>query len=463
MKRTLDTFSQPNKENTGLFGKELSEYNFVPFDCVKLKNTELIWYNKDIVRSLGYPCDETTEQKILDNFSYVTPDYENSEKLDLSDRKVFLADRYGSPAEEANGGSARCGINGHFQIKGNGRNPLVAVNVDYGHSHGKVCLTEAVAEAIWGEICHFELPYGAVRTLAIIKTNGSILSDYGLGDMVEQPTALIIRELAVRPAHYERATYFWPASEFKYLRDSDHFYVKDSTLKLDAYCEDKFKGEKNPIFSYLLDAVTRMGHQIAISRVKGIPHGSLTSSNIGMDGAFLDFGTITAVPDYDNFVLTEGLGGVWDDHFPISRWLQNLFFYINKYSCYGLNEEEKKALISKFLSIREEYEDLETAKQCGLSGDDIYLKEVGKKIKEKLRENKTQRKALYGIVREDFISELNSVLSSLKIEKSNIDFNLRDIFYNKYTLTVDKRVAGFGGSNTDINEMISSYVSKYWD
>ncbi len=58
-----------------------------------------------------------------------------------------------------------------FQVKGIGITPLLAQNMSKSHSHGKLFLDEAISEAIWGEICHRHLPYGSIRTLAIIKTN----------------------------------------------------------------------------------------------------------------------------------------------------------------------------------------------------------------------------------------------------------------------------------------------------
>ncbi|MFA0088072.1 glycosyltransferase family 2 protein [Vibrio sp. 10N.261.51.F12] len=56
-----------------------------------------------------------------------------------------MADQYGSRHEICNGGSARCGLNGHFQIKGIGRNLLVATNMSESHSHGKLFIDEAAA------------------------------------------------------------------------------------------------------------------------------------------------------------------------------------------------------------------------------------------------------------------------------------------------------------------------------
>ncbi len=136
----------------------------------------------------------------------MSPNYLNSNRLIINECKTFEADRYGSRHEVCNGGSARCGFDGVFQVKGIGITPLLAQNMSKSHSHGKLFLDEAISEAIWGEICHRHLPYGSIRTLAIIKTNVQEEFSY-LGNSPKKPCALAIREFSIRPAHFERATF----------------------------------------------------------------------------------------------------------------------------------------------------------------------------------------------------------------------------------------------------------------
>ncbi len=84
------------------------------------------------------------------------------------------------------------GFDGVFQVKGIGITPLLAQNMSKVHSHGKLFLDEAISEAIWGEICHRHLPYGSIRTLAIIKTNVQEEFSY-LGNSPKKPCALAIK------------------------------------------------------------------------------------------------------------------------------------------------------------------------------------------------------------------------------------------------------------------------------
>ncbi|WP_434137523.1 hypothetical protein [Photobacterium leiognathi] len=50
------------------------------------------------------------------------------------------------------------------------------------------------------------------------------------------------------------------------------------------------------------------------------------------------------MPDFGNYVLSNGVGAVWDDHQLILNWLQNIIVTLNKYTSYeekiSLNEME---------------------------------------------------------------------------------------------------------------------------
>ncbi len=102
--------------------------------------------------------------------------------------------------------------------------------------------------------------------------------------------------------------------------------------------------------------IDRLACQIAASRVKGIPHGSLTSSNISVDGRFLDFGTITAVPDFSNYILANGVGAAWDDHELIESWLVNFIDSLNHYSESELTLTQIRNYPSKLSRLLDEYE-----------------------------------------------------------------------------------------------------------
>ncbi|WP_434137522.1 hypothetical protein [Photobacterium leiognathi] len=141
------------------FNMILPEASFEPFETYRLKNTELLWVNKALLSKYGIKgtIDEI-EKFLLDEYSYVSSDYTISNRLDVDDKKIFLADCYGSRHEVCHGGSARCGFDGRFQVKGVGITPLLSQNMSKTHSNGKLFIDEAISEAIWGEICHKHLP-----------------------------------------------------------------------------------------------------------------------------------------------------------------------------------------------------------------------------------------------------------------------------------------------------------------
>ncbi|MGF1724813.1 protein adenylyltransferase SelO family protein [Photobacterium nomapromontoriensis] len=455
----LITFPLPDRDNTLLYKDCLPIYSFVEYDTYKVKNAEIAWLNHAYLNDLSIDL-ESAEKIILDNFAYVSRSYAPDEALDLNDHKIFLADRYGNTGDAGNGGSARCGINGKLQIKGNGVNPLVAINVDEGHSSGKLPLNEALSEALWSEICHNELPYGALRIIAVIRTPQTIVGANTFGDTVEQPCSIMIRELATRPAHYEPALNFWPKQEYARLRDITHKYVEES-IKMLEQNELRESGSHSPIFDLSKRFVIRFASQVAASRVKGMPHGSLTSSNIALDGRFLDLGTISGIGDFSNVLLTSGLGATWDDHYGITDWLTNLFYHFNRHSLSGLNAKQQQTLIATFLTTLEEEENKFTAIECGIPVSTKNFIDIGKQLKEILRKGKTHvsRLSECDFNRDKFLSDVKNALSQVGYPDSIPIFKYRDIKYSRFTIFSDKRLTGNCGSKNEINELFSTYLA----
>lgn len=455
-KNAFITYTNPSPENTLLLGGNLSEYSFVEYPVFKLKNAEVSWVNTSYLQENGIDV-ETAETLILENFAYVSRQYAEDACLDLNDKKIFLADRYGNPGEVGNGGSSRCGSNGQFQIKGNGTNPLVAVNVDEGHSTGKLPLSEAVSEAIWSEICHRELPFGALRIIAIIRTPQTIVGANTFGDVVEQPCSLMIREVTTRPAHYEPALYFWPNPAFVRLRDATHKVVELAVHKLEEN-EYKETGSPTPVYDVAERFVTRFAAQIAASRVKGFPHGSLTSSNVALDGRFLDLGTISALGDFSNVLLTAGLGASWDDHLAVAEWLENFFYYLNKHSESGIDETQSRTLVEKFLSTLEEQENIHTAMECGIPEGVTNFSEIGKLIKTELRKGKQHVSRLGNFDEKKFTNEVKDALELVGFADAKPKFKYRKQKYSRFTIFADSRLKGSCGYKDEIGKFISEYL-----
>ncbi|PSV07927.1 protein adenylyltransferase SelO family protein [Photobacterium kishitanii] len=437
----------------------LPEISFSSFDTFRLIGAELAWFNSDLLKKYNINgSKEEIEAFLLNEYSYVSPNYLNSNRLIINECKTFWADRYGSRHEVCNGGSARCGFDGVFQVKGIGITPLLAQNMSKSHSHGKLFLDEAISEAIWGEICHRHLPYGSIRTLAIIKTNVQEEFSY-LGNSPKKPCALAIREFSIRPAHFERATFFWPLPEYISLRNDDADRVREciNYLPISLGVSDSTLSSKKELFDCLKSFVVRIAKQIAYSRVKGIPHGSLTSSNISIDGRFLDFGTITAVPDFGNYVLADGVGAVWDDHILITNWLKNLFLNIDSYSI--LNDALSNSLVQELvrffldeLEYQENYAILEELDVKNKSKDNLILAgDIKRNLISRHRIN------IGDFCAEDFKSKIVNLAKEKRLKIGNVKFELRDLKYSSFTIFNDEYLSKTKYSNESINRLIANY------
>ncbi|CAK2636264.1 conserved hypothetical protein [Vibrio crassostreae] len=384
--------------------------------------------------------------------SGVSKGYAKKTRIITNDKKQFMADQYGSRHEICNGGSARCGLNGYFQIKGIGRNPLVAANMSESHSHGKLFIDEAISEAIWGEICHKHLPYGAIRTLAIIKTNVKHKFGY-LDDAPDKHCALAIREVSVRPAHFERCTFFWPDESYSYLRDNDANRVR----KAAPFFSNLLLGRNQDasLGDALNKMIDRLACQIAASRVKGIPHGSLTSSNISVDGRFLDFGTITAVPDFGNYVLANGVGAVWDDHELIESWLVNFIDTVNHYSGGALTPIRIREYSSNFSRLLDEYENKFLLIELGVEGHSESILHQASFLKDRLKSN--ERRFITRFNDHEFRQRVLIEAETLGFDVRSVEFPLRKRKYSSFTM-----LQGHFNTKYDyqsVSQLINSYLS----
>ena len=437
----------------------LPDIAFSSFDTFRLKGTELVWVNNDLLKKYNINgSKEEIEAFLLNEYSYVLSNYADSNCLIFNECKTFLADRYGSRHEVCNGGSARCGFDGAFQVKGIGVTPLVAQNMSKSHSHGKLFLDEAISEAIWGEICHQHLPFGAIRTLAIIKTNIQEEFSY-LDHSPKKACALAIREFSVRPAHFERATFFWPLSDYDHLRDDDATRVREciNYLPISLGLSKSILSSKQELFYCLKIFIYRMAKQIAYSRVKGIPHGSLTSSNISIDGRFLDFGTITAVPDFGNYVLADGVGAVWDDQLLITQWLKNLFLNINKYLffCDNLSRNDVNTLIDYFISELDYQENYAILEELDVNNKSEYnLMLAGETKKTLISDCRIQISDFCD--REFRINIINSAKDK-GLDVGNVKFELRDYKYSSFTILNDEYLMKMEYSKEAIMKLIEKY------
>lgn len=274
---------------------------------------------------------------------------------------ILLAERYGGKGVGKNGGGARAGNFGQFQLKGVGPNNLVGRSSDFWHSHGSMTLAEALFECMWSEICNDVLPYGSVRTLGIIeKPSWSPVSNNG--QLTIAPGALLVREQAIRPAHFMRADHFDPSSDDLYFSDAARTGAALAAFISIGGRSYKLQGTDTSTQSTgLLSCLAqRFAAQIAAARARRIPHGSLNCSNIALDGRYIDFGTMTTLPNHRPFIVSAGNPHIWEDESFLFQTFRDLTFYVNRYLFGGSRIVDAGALLLEFkqyisLAVEEEF------------------------------------------------------------------------------------------------------------
>lgn len=247
----------------------------------------------------------------------------------------LLADRYGGNGLGRNGGSARCAVIGDVQIKGVGLTGLFNRSSDLPgdkwHSTGAVTLIEVGREAVFSSICDAVLPYGAVASLAIIST-GTLTPnpDWQPGGLEMVPRMLLLRRFATRPAHFLRNLLFVPGPGM----ESDGVRVRRAMSGFAQVLSKELGApESDPINGGLIGLAHRVAFQQAAAHAKRLFHAALSPSNIALDGRYLDFGTMSAVPAFRRRTGTPDPAGpdLWGEPVLIEAMLAALHAHVDRY------------------------------------------------------------------------------------------------------------------------------------
>jgi len=206
---------------------------------------------------------------------------------------VAWADRYGGTDIGGNGGSGRAGLFGGMYLKGIGQTPLIGRTTKKDHISGGAYLEEAVRETVFAELFAQELPWGAIRTAAILDT----LKDqyWAIDPESDFPVArerriLLAREPMVRLAHFQRASHFTGAETLtgaSDIRRVDH----NCAALVACWGIDRVKSTLRAFW-------LRWSDQCAYLYVWRLTQGAPSTSNIALDGRLLDFGAASALPDW---------------------------------------------------------------------------------------------------------------------------------------------------------------------
>jgi hypothetical protein len=273
--------------------------SFVPFTAYRVARPTAAWRN-DEATQMADPLEHAFCLPLDGEPTSVCPDQP----------KTYYAERYGGRGMSGNGGAGRCGTLGAVQIKGVGRTPLVGPGGDAEHSYGGASLQEAVREALGGEVCQIALPFGSVRVLGIILTDTQV-PNFWPGDTGAEatPRALIVREAAIRPAHFMRASHFRLQGR---LAVTDVQRVRAAVACLPGVARNLFDGSPETsrgslgLRDCLMEMSRRFGAQLAAAQAKRLVHGALAPQNIALDGRWLDYGTLTPSSDYGRLWVSRG-------------------------------------------------------------------------------------------------------------------------------------------------------------
>lgn len=257
---------------------------FHPFNAVKLRNARCIWLNEVFLEERLAEEEMAEARNIFaDAFSYVVPGgltFDGFE-FDETDTKIMLAERYGGFGIGSNGGGARCGSLGPFQVKGCGKNPLAGPDQDVHHAYGGFKAVYAVHEAIYASILETVLPLGAVRILGVILTGAS--GAYVKKDIERGWGALMVRDAVLRPANFLRARSFRPTKEIREVVVSDVGRVRRANREL-----YRLLGSDARFDVYIKRFLSNCANQFIFARMARLSHGAVTASNIAIDGRWLD-------------------------------------------------------------------------------------------------------------------------------------------------------------------------------
>jgi hypothetical protein len=305
--------------------------SFVMFVAKKLTNPFVVIYNSCLNNNI-------IAEDFLTKFGYII-----SSDLEAKNSAIFYAERYGGGGIGNNGGGVRCGLVDGYQIKGIGKAPVVGKNSDCCYGQGGMSLEDAIREYIWGEVLHEALPYGACRAYGVIETNTNCWVQGNDGQRKESPAALIVRQAAVRPAHFERAPFFQPTDSFLASHPSDTERTKASINVLQLFFSEIGYTPSSPSVTDghcsvadslklgLNEVSSRFARQFAAAKAKRLMHGCISSSNICLDGRWIDFGTVSSVTGYGNVIIEPHQPAFWDEHKTVLNTLKDLCFYLEKY------------------------------------------------------------------------------------------------------------------------------------
>ena len=267
-----------------------------PFPASRLLGGQTLWVAPDFELQ-GAGTDQAERHRLFAAmFSYMIPGAVCFDELqfDSSDSITMQAERYGGVGIGYNGGGVRCGNVGQYQIKGIGQNPLAGDTDNLLHTYGGLSAVDAIYETIYANVLQKVLPVGVARIHGVILTGPS--AAFNIGRAEERSWgALMVRDTALRPAHFLRAGTFVPSDILARAMYSDTGRVRMVNRGLLQTC-----GSVNAVIQFLGNFLMRCANQFAFARVARIMHASVSPSNMCFDGRWIDLTLTQFLPSDQN-------------------------------------------------------------------------------------------------------------------------------------------------------------------
>ena len=298
----------------------------LPFEMVRTAGVKVAWSNRRLPFVDG-------EAALLNEYAWHVP--ARGSLLGNEDvSKTFYAECYGGDGIHHNGGGVRCAWQHPWIVKGIGVNLLSGYSDEAAASYrnnGRASLSEILVEAVWGEVLHYALPFGAVRMTAVISTGEFIANG------TQTSAGVGVRQFVWRPAHFMRAPGFHVRPENRRLIPSDTARVKEAIPKLPEMlpmppmATASALEQLTPIERLKLglrEMVRRFAEQMAAAKAKRLSHGTLSTSNISLDGRWNDLNSVSALPSYG---FRRNMAPFWSDQMSLHKSIELLCFYVHKY------------------------------------------------------------------------------------------------------------------------------------
>ena len=350
--------------------------NQVGFSVQKFVGATAVWINQHELAALPGTLDQ--EPCFIDRFSYAVRDVDcfQSLEFDPTKNKDLLAERYGGRGIGDNGGGARCGNDGIFQLKGVGPNVLVGSGKNVMHSYGGLTLVSAVYEALVSVVFGGFLPIGVAKVYGVISTAKECAFSHPICP-INGPSkvagAILVREACDRPAHILRAGGFVYDEKSGKKLDSDVERIKNIYKKIGLANQGDF-------IAMLGKFLSGCANQLAFSQVCRISHGNLSPSNLCMDGRWLDLSRLRILSAGEN--VAEGGGAYFDNKMDPIKTIEEIAYTYIKYNKIPLNHVP---LVDYYLEQFEAYYAFHLPFFFVLGSGDVdleYMSSIGKPLLE---------------------------------------------------------------------------------